>query len=310
MVISRSSSSAVPADRAARARAAGPRPSGVAKLRLVERAAGDLELLLRVGRSRPAARSRERSAAIASRICAVLSHRRPIDAATRSRFAAEHAPSRDVGDDVDFAPRAFVPPRAAVAEADVVEHRLLRRRLRLFVAGQHRQDDRLARQAVGVAGVERGVEIDEHDRACRAPAAANVASGFEPYRLPPRQKPTFSSPSAAPSMQAIVSRPGVVGSSTPKWFCSRSKTASLSFGVTPTEPMPCTFEWPRIGISPAAGPADHAAQQGQVGDRLHVLHAVGVMRDAHRPTEDDVLGRGVALGDLVDLVAATRRSWR
>ena len=82
--------------------------------------------------------------------------------------------------------------------------------------------------------------------------------------------------------------------------------ASLSFGVTPTEPMPCTFEWPRIGISPACGPADHAAHQSQVGDRLHVGHAVHMMRDAHRPTEDDVLGRGIAVGDLVDLESDRR----
>ena len=109
-------------------------------------------------------------------------------------------------------------------------------------------------------------------------------------------------------MQPIVSRPGVVGSLTPKWFCSRSKTASLSFGVTPTEPMPCTFEWPRIGSRPALRPADHAAQQRQVDDRLHVVDAVHVMRDAHRPTEDDVLRRGVAVGDLVDLGSRARRS--
>ncbi len=54
-----------------------------------------------------------------------------------------------------------VPPRAAVAEADVVEHRFLRGRLRLFVAGEHRQDDRLAGQAVGVARVERRAEVDD-----------------------------------------------------------------------------------------------------------------------------------------------------
>ena len=27
----------------------------------------------------------------------------------------------------------------------------------------------------------------------------------------------------------------------------------FSFGVTPTEPIPCTFECPRIGMSPAPG---------------------------------------------------------
>ena len=47
----------------------------------------------------------------------------------------EHA-FRDARDHLDFAARAGVPLRAAVAEADVVEHRLLRGRLRLFVAGE------------------------------------------------------------------------------------------------------------------------------------------------------------------------------
>ena len=54
-------------------------------------------------------------------------------------------------------------------------------------------------------------------------------------------------------MQAIVSRPAVVGSFTLKCDCRRSKIASLSLGETPTEPMPWTFEWPRMGISPQPG---------------------------------------------------------
>ena len=102
-------------------------------------------------------------------------------------------------------------------------------------------------------------------------------------------------------MQAIVSRPGVVGSWTPKCDCRRSKIASLSFGITPTEPMPCTFEWPRMGIKPAASPADHSAKQGEVGDCLHVFDAVSMVRDPHCPAEDGVLGRGVAGGDRIDL---------
>ena len=97
----------------------------------------------------------------------------------------------DAGDHLHFASRAFVPARAAVAEAHVVEHRFLRRRLRLFVAGQHRQDDRLLRQAVGVARVERRVQVDEHVELLEQRLAAKFASGFEPYRFPPRQKPEF-----------------------------------------------------------------------------------------------------------------------
>ena len=89
-----------------------------------------------------------------------------------------------------------------------------------------------------------------------------------------------------------------------------SKTASLSLGVTPTLPMPCTLRVAADRHQPGVRPADHAAHQGQVGDRLHVRHAVGVVRDAHRPAEDDVLRRGIPLGDLVDLALRRRPTWR
>jgi hypothetical protein len=65
------------------------------------------------------------------------------------------------GDHVDFAPRPLVPRGTAVAEPDVVEHRFLRGGLRLFIAGEHRQNDRLLRQSMGVAGVERCVEVNQ-----------------------------------------------------------------------------------------------------------------------------------------------------
>ena len=108
-------------------------------------------------------------------------------------------------------------------------------------------------------------------------------------------------------MQAIVSSPASSGAAMPRRSSSRSRIACLSFGVTPTEPMPCTLEWPRIGSRPALRPADHAAQQRQVGDHLHVLDAVQVVRDAHRPAEHDVLRRHVHLGDARDRLARERR---
>ena len=41
-----------------------------------------------------------------------------------------------------------------------------------------------------------------------------------------------------------------------------------------------------MGIRPAPGRADHAAEQREIHDGLHVLHTVYVVRNAHRPTED------------------------
>ncbi len=74
--------------------------------------------------------------------------------------------------------------------------------------------------------------------------------------------------------------------------------------------MPCTLRVPANRHQARVRPADHAAHQRQVGDRLHVVHAVHVVRDAHRPAEDGVLRRGVSLGDRVDVSPATRPTSR
>ena len=58
---------------------------------------------------------------------------------------------------------------------------------------------------------------------------------------------------------------------------------------------------------PGAGPSDHTPQQRQVGDSLDVGHAVCMMRDAHRPRENDAPGGRVTTGDLVDLATGDTR---
>ena len=130
---------------------------GVGNCGVVERAAGDLELLLRLVDLGRAARSRGRPWRSPRGCWPVSCHRRASRSGRRRR-----APRRRASAMISTSLRGpSCRARAAVAQADVVEHRLLRRRLRLFVAGQHRQDDRLLGQAVGVAGVERRVQIDE-----------------------------------------------------------------------------------------------------------------------------------------------------
>src|SRR4051794_4373820 len=52
-------------------------------------------------------------------------------------------------------------PRASVAQPHVVEHGLLRRGLRLFIANEHGKNDRLASKSVYVAGVERRVQVND-----------------------------------------------------------------------------------------------------------------------------------------------------
>ena len=99
-----------------------------------------------------------------------------------------------------------MPPQAAVAHADVVEHRLLGRRLGFLVAGEHRENDRF-REAVRVAGVQRRVQVDDSIELRRG-TRRRRRHRDRAKRLPPRQKPDLSSPAAAWSMQLNVSRPG------------------------------------------------------------------------------------------------------
>ena len=71
------------------------------------------------------------------------------------------------------------PRRATVAEANVVEHRLLRGGARLLVARQHRQDQRFLAAAPGVAGVERRVQIGDEFQLAKSFVRQTWAKGFD-----------------------------------------------------------------------------------------------------------------------------------
>ena len=64
-------------------------------------------------------------------------------------------------DHLDFTTRAFMPAWSAVAHPDVIEHRFLRGGLRLLIARQDWQNDRLARQTLGVASVQGRAEVSD-----------------------------------------------------------------------------------------------------------------------------------------------------
>ena len=104
-------------------------------------------------------------------------------------------------------------------------------------------------------------------------------------------------------MHAIVSSPRASGPRIPRRSSSRARIACLSDGVTPTDPMPLHVAVPSDRQKAGVGPADHPAQQSQVGNHLHVLHSVQMMRDAHRPSDHHVAGRHVHLGDARDRLA-------
>ena len=282
---------AAAARRAARSPETCALPDDVGKGVRVQAAAGDVKF---------AARVRSMSA-IGSRPGNHLGHQLAdplvaLEVAPVHRTVVASTPRAESGQHRDLAPRPFVARRAALAQPHVAEHRFLRRRLRLFVAREHRQDERLPRGAPGVPGVERRgqvgdrVELAEGLAGKRRIRVASEQVAAQAHRRRP------CSPWPQASMHAIVSSPFDAGAVRPRRCSSLVSTACLSAGVTPTEPTPCTLLWPRIGIRPACGPSDHPAQEREVGDHLHVLDAVQVVRDAHRPADDGVAGGHVQLG--------------
>ena len=158
-----------------------------------------------------------------------------------------------------------------------------------------------------MARVERGVQIDHQPRPRQGAGRERRVGGSIRRGWPPQAEPQpHAPPRARPRRRRAC--PGRHRSATTRRSVipSRRRSPPFSRGVTPTEPMPCTFEWPRIGIRPAWGDRSSLAS-GPDCDRLHVGNAVIVMGDPHGPTEDDVLGSRVIVGDRVDLLAAHPR---
>ena len=130
-------------------------------------------------------------------------------AVRRDRLATCDA-RRDRRNHFHFALGPGMPRRAAVAEADVIEHRLLRRRLRLFVAGEHRQDDRFLREAERVSRIQRRAHVNERveffERLLRERRV-----GVRTVEIAAEAEAELQLALSAPSMHAIVSRPGSSG---------------------------------------------------------------------------------------------------
>ena len=102
-------------------------------------------------------------------------------------------------------------------------------------------------------------------------------------------------------MASTAPWPCARGGLKPNVASRRSSSSSLGISVMPTVRSPCTLEWPRNGQMPAPCAPDLAAHQHQVGELLHHLRAVPVLRQAHAVAEDDVLGVGVDLRRALDL---------
>ena len=228
-------------------------------------------------------------------------HRLPID---RASIAEDTA--RDAGNDFDLASWTNVPRRAAVTESDVVEHRFLRRRLRLLVASQHWQDDRLVGEAVRVAGVESRVEVHEHLHLLHR-VLGKRGIGVRAIQIP----------AEAEAELQFLPRSGLNAGHRVEARCRRQLQAVLR--LQPLENRVFQFRGHAHRADPLhvrvasnrqqsrVGAADHTSQQREVGDRFDVFDAIRMMRDPHRPSEDDVLGRGIASGDGLNCFGADTR---
>src|SRR5688572_13077481 len=120
---------------------------------IVEHAAGDVKFLLRAADRFEIFEAGHEPRDERSDLVVVL------ESAPFQRTAIAQCPQTDFGKYLDFALWTFVSLFASIAEADVIEHRFLRRALRFFVTRQSWQDERCLSKPMSVSCVERGTHI-------------------------------------------------------------------------------------------------------------------------------------------------------
>ncbi len=162
------------------------------------------------------------------------------------------APAPEAGKHRHLAPRPRVARRAALAQPHIAEHRLLRRRLRLFIAREDRQDERLLRRAPRVTGIERRRQVgDRIELAERLGRVLRVRVASEQVAAQANGRREFAAIASLDAGHGV--EPLAAGGRNPSRASRRVSIACLSAGVTPTVPTPCTLLWPRIGMRPACG---------------------------------------------------------
>ena len=213
----------------------------------------------------------------------VRAERRPVEASGRQDQLGEGRDDLDLGAEIAVHGRL-----AALGQPNEVEHRLLRRALRLLVAGEHGQDDRRLAAAVDVALVQLGGEGDGERQAAQrgaGPRAIGVAGeevpaeqdrgahaalggrghrrvGVEARRARHRDAVDFLHPRGERRLQLRR---------------DADRADALHVRVTADR------EETRAGAS------EPAARECQVREREHVVDAVRVMGEPHRPGGDAAL---------------------
>ena len=179
-----------------------------------------------------------------------------------------------------------MPGLAAVGEADVAEHALLRRRLRLLVSREHRQDDRLlGPRAPGVAGVQRRTHIDDRiDLLHRPFGIARLGARAIKVAAEAEGKPHLSLVGRVEAFKRVVAlgrrqlHVVVAFQSVEDRLLESGRDAdgahALDVGMT------------AYRLQAGAGLADHPPHEREARDRLHRGSPVKLVSHAHRPGED------------------------
>jgi len=130
-----------------------PTPVVGAEVRLMERAAGDLEFTLGFDPGDGSVTGHDRSDGLAQAV--MVAQQTPVEAVTA------HRPLREPCQDVGLGAQLTVDERLPTGgQTHVIEHRFLRSGLLLLIAGEHRQDHHRLTIAVEVAGVQFGRQTD------------------------------------------------------------------------------------------------------------------------------------------------------
>ena len=127
---------------------------------------------------------------------------------------------------------------------------------------------------------------------------------------------TSSRPACAASSIAAVIIPGARRErESPRRLAARARRRIVDAarrpaarsGTLPHSAAPCTPLWPRIGMRPVCGAAEHAARERQVDDGRDVLDPEAMLRDAHAPDEDGAPRGGVERREALHLGARHAR---
>ena len=190
------------------------------------------------------------------------------------------------GDDLDLGAEVAVHRRlTAFGEPHEVEHRLLRRALRLLVAGEHGQDDRRLAAAVDVALVQLGGEGDGERQAAQRGAGPR-AIGVAGEEIAAEQHGRPHAALGGGGHGCVGVEAGGARRRDPVELLHPGGERSLQLGRDADRADALHVRVAADREEPRARPPEPAARQREVRERQHVVDAMHVVGEPHRPEQD------------------------